>query len=44
MAYRSIQDRAGTPSGLQPIAVDEHREAIRDFLGQINPETGYLGD
>jgi len=23
---------------------DEHRESIRDFLRQINPETGYIGD
>ncbi|TJZ81104.1 hypothetical protein FCG67_00105 [Rhodococcus oryzae] len=44
VAYPSIQDRAGTPSAVQPMAVDEHRESIRDFLSQINPETGYLGD
>lgn len=44
VAYASIQDRAGTPSALQPPTVDEHRESIRDFLSQINPETGYLGD
>ncbi|MGW6376360.1 hypothetical protein ACWFRB_09885 [Rhodococcus sp. NPDC055112] len=44
VAFYSIQDRAGTPSALQPISVDEHRESIRDFLSQINPETGYLGD
>lgn len=44
VAYPSIQDRAGTPSALRPITVDEHRESIRDFLRQINPETGYIGD
>ncbi|MET4610417.1 hypothetical protein ABIC28_001395 [Rhodococcus sp. PvR044] len=43
VAYPSIQDRAGSPSALEPITVDEHRESIRDFLSQINPETGYLG-
>ena len=40
-----IQDRANTPSApLQPNTIDEHRESIRDFLSQINPETGYIGD
>lgn len=29
---------------LQPNTIDEHRESIRDFLSQINPETGYIGD
>ncbi len=27
--------------GLQP-SLPEHRDAIRDFLSSINPETGYL--
>ncbi|MFV9460051.1 hypothetical protein ACNJ7E_42405 [Rhodococcus sp. NM-2] len=45
VAYSGIQDRANTPSAaLQPNTIDEHRESIRDFLGQINPETGYIGD
>ncbi|EKT76708.1 hypothetical protein WSS_A41290 [Rhodococcus opacus M213] len=44
VAFSSIQDRANTPSTLQPNTIDEHRESIRDFLGQINPETGYIGD
>ncbi|MGW4479381.1 hypothetical protein [Rhodococcus triatomae] len=43
-AFGSIQDRASTPSTIEPITVDEHRESIRNFLGQINPETGYIGD
>ncbi|MDV2478531.1 hypothetical protein F8M49_29625 [Rhodococcus zopfii] len=43
-AFGSIQDRASTPSAIEPITVDEHRESIRDFLGQINSETGYIGD
>lgn len=44
IAFASIQDRAGTPSTIEPMTVDEHRESIRDFLRQINPDTGYLGD
>ena len=45
VAYSGIQDRANTPSAaLQASTIDEHRESIRDFLGQINPETGYIGD
>ncbi|MFD4295081.1 hypothetical protein ACFWPA_16585 [Rhodococcus sp. NPDC058505] len=43
-AFASIQDRADTPSAIEPITVDEHRESIRNFLDQINPDTGYIGD
>ena len=43
-AYGSIQDRAGSPSGFAPLTVEDHRSSIRDFLRQINPETGYIGD
>ncbi len=28
----------------RPPALDEHRQAIRDFLTGIDPETGYLAD
>ncbi|WP_370178704.1 hypothetical protein [Rhodococcus wratislaviensis] len=45
IANSSIQDRANAPSAAhQPNTVYEHRESIRDFLRQINPETGYIGD
>lgn len=44
VAYPSVLDRANDPSGFEPSTVAEHRESIRDFLLQINPETGYLGD
>lgn len=44
VAYSTIQDRAGAPSGFEPATVDEHCESIRDFLSGINPATGYLGD
>jgi hypothetical protein len=44
VTYSSIQDRANAPSTFQPNTIDEHRESIRDFLSQINPETGYIGD
>lgn len=44
VAYASIQDRAGSPSTFAQMTVDEHRESIRNFLSQINPETGYIGD
>nr|WP_296769411.1 hypothetical protein [Rhodococcus sp. (in: high G+C Gram-positive bacteria)] len=43
-AYRSVVDRAGSPSGFAPPTIDEHRESIRDFLRQVNPATGYIGD
>ncbi|WP_415973072.1 hypothetical protein [Rhodococcus sp. 077-4] len=43
-AFPSIQDRANCPSVFPPLSIDEHRESIRDFLGQINPDTGYMGD
>lgn len=45
VAYFSVQDRADTPSVvLPPPTIDEHHESIRNFLSQINPETGYIGD
>ncbi len=43
-AFPSVSDRANTPSGFPPATLDEHRAAIRDFLAQIDPDTGYLGD
>ena len=30
-------------SGPRPATLDDHRAAIRDFLAQIDPETGYIG-
>ncbi|MFD4369773.1 hypothetical protein [Rhodococcus sp. NPDC058521] len=45
VAYFSIRERADTPTApLPPSTISEHREAIRDFLSQIDPETGYLED
>ena len=45
VAFYSVLDRAETPSTPpEPNTVDEHRESIRDFLSQINPDTGYIGD
>lgn len=36
---------AGDPlAQLPPDTVDDHRESIRGFLRQINPQTGYIGD
>lgn len=36
---------AGDPYAVLPAnTVDEHRDSIRNFLGLINPETGYIGD
>ena len=29
---------------LPPTTIDEHRVAIRDFLDQVDPTTGYIGD
>lgn len=43
-AFVSVSDRADTPSGFAPPTLDEHRAAIRDFLAQIDPDTGYFGD
>ncbi|RRQ29237.1 hypothetical protein DK926_04980 [Rhodococcus sp. Eu-32] len=43
-AYPSVLDRANDPSAFEPSSVAEHRESIRDFLLQINPDTGYIGD
>jgi hypothetical protein len=31
-------------SGSPTPSVEEHREAIRTFLAQIDPTTGYIGD
>ncbi|WP_072689030.1 hypothetical protein [Rhodococcus marinonascens] len=43
--FSSSRRVAGDPSAACPApTVDEHRESIRDFLGLINPETGYIGD
>lgn len=45
VSYGSVVDRAGSPTpdfGFE--SVERHREAIRNFLGQIDPETGYLAD
>ncbi|MDJ0361847.1 hypothetical protein [Rhodococcus sp. H29-C3] len=45
VAYGGVRDRADTPSfTFPPSTIDEHKESIRDFLGMINPETGYIGD
>ena len=45
VAYSSVLDLATSPStALESATIDEHRESIRDFLLQINPETGYIGD
>lgn len=45
VAFFSVHDKANTPStALPPPTIDEHRKSIRDFLGQINTETGYIGD
>jgi hypothetical protein len=33
-----------TSSGPPDRPLDEHREAIRSFLAQVDPATGYLGD
>lgn len=44
LAFFSVSDRADTPSGFSPATLDEHRAAIRDFLAQIDPDTGYLGN
>ena len=30
-------------SGPKPATLDDHRAAIRSFLEQIDPETGYIG-
>ena len=30
-------------SGPKPATLDDHRAAIRDFLEQIDPETGFIG-
>jgi len=30
-------------SGPRPPSLDDHREAIRVFLAQIDPETGFIG-
>ena len=30
-------------SGPKPATLDDHRAAIRSFLGQIDPGTGYIG-
>ena len=30
-------------SGPKPANLDDHRAAIRSFLGQIDPETGFIG-
>ncbi|MCJ0902560.1 hypothetical protein [Rhodococcus sp. ARC_M6] len=45
VAYGSVLDLANSPSAaLETPTIAEHRESIRDFLLQINPETGYIGD
>ncbi len=45
VAFFSVHDKANTPSNALPSpTIDEHRESIRDFLSQINPETGFIGD
>ncbi|UGT59666.1 hypothetical protein [Nocardia asteroides] len=32
------------PADTSPPTIDAHRRSIRDFLAQVNPETGYIGD
>ncbi|OYD69811.1 hypothetical protein BDB13_3392 [Rhodococcus sp. OK302] len=42
--YRVRGDAVKMIREIEPTTIDEHRESIRDFLLQINPETGYIGD
>ena len=32
----------GAPTARYLLTIAQHREAVRDFLSDINPETGYL--
>lgn len=43
--FSSSRHVAGDPFAVCPTpTVDEHREAIANFLDLINPETGYIGE
>ena len=41
--FSSTTFMAGDRNAVPPLlTMEQHRESIRDFLGSINPETGYL--
>jgi hypothetical protein len=42
--YSSFQLACSPSTVFRPSTIGEHRESIRDFLSQIDPETGHLGD